>query len=63
MGYWSPKRGSSSSSSGDGVWRRWRRATCKYRKVVCNTGMPHQALDGVEIHPGFQEMGGEGVAE
>jgi hypothetical protein len=25
--------------------------------------MPHQALDGVEIHPGFQEMGGKGVPE
>jgi hypothetical protein len=23
--------------------------------------MSHEALDGVEIHPGFQKMGGEGV--
>ena len=25
--------------------------------------MPHQALDGVEIHPGFQQMGGKSVAK
>ena len=25
--------------------------------------MPHQALDGVDVHAGFQQVGGEGVAQ
>ena len=25
--------------------------------------MPHQALDGVEIHPSFQQMGGKSVTK
>jgi len=24
--------------------------------------VPHQALDGVDVHAGFQQVGGEGVA-
>ena len=28
-----------------------------------DTGMPHQALDGMEVHPGLQEMGRERMPE
>ena len=59
MAHPSTNRGSSRSSRGDGVLQEMLSGDMKIPEGGLDTRMAHQALDGMEVHPGLQEMGRE----